>query len=396
MNDLHSPISPNTDLMWPEAGVRLEVNQINNFLIWAAEQNASDIKIQGSEPVRIYVDGLARAVTPYKVENDSADRILTRLYGESGKGLLANKQAIDFSHEIKIDRLKNIRFRVCVAPVTAHGVRTHQTTLRIIPNSAPTFDDLGTEDSIQKAWLAKKGLSFITGETGSGKSTLMAAGTKALLMNGCGEIQSFENPIEFVFNDITCEDSWISQTEIPTQLGSFSEALIVSMRRYPKVIIVGECRDPETIEAAINASQQGSAVYTTSHARTVIATLDRLGNVFPENERDSRSIDVLELLNIVVSQRLELNPQGGRTALKEWLVFDSALVDELIPMGRKQRRPILTDAFSSLGQTMEASALQAYDEGKIYKNTLLSILPAQPFQVVVPSQGMGTPSEVGS
>lgn len=374
----------NINLQWPQAGHRFEINLVSDLLKWAAEQGVSDIKIEGGQPVRIYVDGLAYAVTPYKIDSHVADRILSDLYNETGKGLIADRSAIDFSHQVKLDRYNSLRFRVCVVGTTARE-RTHEFTLRLLPTKAPDFEELNIERPIVDALLDKKGLNVVTGTTGSGKSTLLAACTRSLLMNGCGQIQSFENPIEFTFHDIELPHSWITQTEIPTQIPTFLEALVVSMRRYPKVLIVGECRDKETIEAAINATQQGSPVYTTSHTRTVLDTIDRLVNIFPGSERDSRSIDIAKLLNIIVSQRLEINPQGGRTALREWLVFDESLIETLIRTDRNKWHFVLNEAFEHSGQRMQISAQEAYDENRIDEATLKSILPRSRPTFVIPN-----------
>ncbi|WP_419901137.1 type IV pilus twitching motility protein PilT [Kiloniella sp.] len=394
MNSLiqHAPkqkAAQTPNFVWPKAAHQFDLSLISDLLKWSAEQGVSDIKIEGGQPVRIYVDGLAYAVTPYKIDVHQADQILTEIYNETGKGLIANRSAIDFSHQVKVDRFKSLRFRVCVVGTTGRE-RTHEITLRLLPEKAPDFDEISTEIPIRKALLNKRGLSLITGETGSGKSTLLAATIRALLYSVCGQIQTFENPIEFVFHDIDLSHSWITQIEIPTQIPTFLEALKVSMRRYPKILVVGECRDKETIEAAINAAQQGSPVYTTSHTKTVLDTIDRLVNIFPGPERDSRSIDIVKQLNIIISQRLETNPNGGRTALKEWLCFEHDLVDELIRTHRSKWHFLLREAFSSSdqNQTMQTSAQVAYDKGLIEQSTLLSILPPRPLQVSVTQEGM--------
>ena len=121
----------------------------------------------------------------------------------------------------------------------------------------------------------------------------------------------------------------ISQTEIGTQLKTFHDGIESGMRRKPDIILIGEARDPETIDSSILASQTGHLVYTTSHTNGVAETMKRLINVFPENERQAKLMDLVDSMKMVIAQRLLKTVDGGRCAIKEFLVFDKPVKDIL-------------------------------------------------------------------
>ena len=199
------------------------------------------------------------------------------------------------------------------------------------PGDPPTLDELRIEEEIVDALEACTGLNLVTGVPGSGKSTLLAAGTRRLLEMGAGRIQSYEAPIEFVFDGVeTGGASLMSSSEIPRHFEDFADGLRASLRRRPAAVIVGEARDRETVEAAVNAADFGIAVYSTTHTIGVANTIRRLLSEFPEDERDERGAALIDMLNLVVTQVLVPNPKGGRTAIREWLVFDTGLKVELV------------------------------------------------------------------
>ena len=194
----------------------------------------------------------------------------------------------------------------------------------MLPGKPPSFSELGTEDDIVAAWDLCKGLTLVTGVPGSGKSTLLAAGTRHLLERGAGRIQSYEAPIEYVFDGIATDTALMSSAEIPRHFPSFAEGLRSSLRRRPSAVIVGEARDRETVEAVVRAADYGIAVFSTAHTIGVAATVRRLLAEFPAHERAERGAALIDAMTLVVTQVLLPNPKGGRTALREWLAFEAA------------------------------------------------------------------------
>src|SRR5262249_186992 len=155
-------------------------------------------------------------------------------------------------------------------------------------------------------WAPRQGIVIITGPTGSGKTTLLAAGNRMLLERpqGCGKMLTYEAPIEYTYDGIKSPRSLVAQTEIPRHLPTFAHGIRNSLRRKPEIIVVGESRDRETINAAIEAAQTGHAVYTTTHTTGVAATIQRMLSTYEMNEREERAIALMETLRLIVTQAL--------------------------------------------------------------------------------------------
>ena len=182
----------------------------------------------------------------------------------------------------------------------------------MLPGRPPTFADLGIEDGIVRSWELCKGLVVVTGVPGSGKSTLLAAGTRHLLERGAGRIQSYEAPIEYVFDGIAAQTrALMSSAEIPRHFPSFADGLRSSLRRRPSAVIVGEARDRETVEAVVKAADYGIAVFSTAHTIGVAATVRRMLAEFPAHERAERGAALIDAMTLVVTQVLLPNPKGG-------------------------------------------------------------------------------------
>ena len=188
--------------LWPEAAHGFPPGRLDAFLLWAAERGASDIAFQTGSPAYIEVDGALRRATCAALDGVVLGRLCEQLYDATGEGILRAGRAIDCSHAVALSRGVFRRFRCNLAPVQAAGGFAVNITLRVLPGAPPSFEDLGVEEDIAAAWDLCRGLTLVTGVPGSGKSTLLAAGTRRLLERGAGRIQSYEAPIEFVFDGI--------------------------------------------------------------------------------------------------------------------------------------------------------------------------------------------------
>ena len=259
-----------------------------------------------------------------------------------------------------------IRFRCNLSPFRCGTGSASTSRCRLLPGDPPTLNELQIEAEIVAALEACTGLNLVTGVPGSGKSTLLAAGTRRLLETGAGRIQSYEAPIEFVFDGVeTGGTSLMSSSEIPRHFESFADGLRASLRRRPAAVIVGEARDRETVEAAINAADFGIAVYSTTHTIGVANTIRRMLSEFREEERDERGAALVDMLNLVVTQVLVPNPQGGRTAIREWLVFDAELKAGLLDMERRLWPRRISEALGEKGQGLVAQAELVAAEGLV-------------------------------
>ena len=352
---------------WPEAAHGFPPAGLDAFLLWAAESGASDIAFQTGSPAFIEVDGALCRATGAALDGVVMGRLCERLYDATGEGILRSGRGIDCSHAVARGRGVFQRFRCNLAPVQAGGGFAVNISLRVLPGSPPSFGDLGVEEEIAAAWDMCRGLTLVTGVPGSGKSTLLAAGTRRLLERGAGRIQSYEAPIEFVFDGIGGESqaAMMSSSEIPRHFPTFAEGLRSSLRRRPAAVIVGEARDRETVEAVVRAADYGIAVFSTAHTIGVAATIRRLLAEFPEPERAERGAALIDAMTLVVTQVLLPNPKGGRTALREWLLFDAPLKAALLDSPQAAWPARIAEALDKTGNDLARAAERAYREGRI-------------------------------
>ena len=351
---------------WSPGEHVFRVEQLDDFLRWAWGERASDVSFQTLAPALIEVDGRVRQATEGLLDSTTLQQIARAVARDTADGILRSGRAVDCGHAAGIRRGEEIRFRCNLSPVQVRHSFGINITMRLLPGDPPTLDELQIEDEIVAALEACTGLNLVTGVPGSGKSTLLAAGTRRLLETGAGRIQSYEAPIEFVFDGVeTGGRSLMSSSEIPRHFVSFADGLRASLRRRPAAVIVGEARDRETVEAAINAADFGIAVYSTTHTIGVANTIRRMLSEFREEERDERGAALVDMLNLVVTQVLLPNPKGGRTAIREWLVFDAELKAELLDRERRHWPRRISEALREKGQGLVAQAEAVAAEGRI-------------------------------
>ncbi len=235
------------------------------------------------------------------------------------------------------------------------------------------MSDLNIEQEIRDAWAPRQGLVVITGPTGSGKSTLLAAGNRMLLERprGCGKMLTYEAPIEYVYDSIQSPRSLVSQTEIPRHLPNFAHGVRNALRRKPEIILVGEARDRETINASIEAAQTGHAVYTTTHTLGVANTVQRMLSTYEMEEREERAVALMETLRLIVTQALVARIGGGRCGVREWMSFPDALREKLMDMHFTKWPNEIQRAIPQFGRTLENSAARAFESGQIDRRAYL-------------------------
>ena len=353
------------NLLWPDAGHAFPAAGLDAFLLWAAERGASDVSFQTGSPAFIEVDGVLSRATGAVLDGLVMERLCARIYADTADGILRSGKAIDCSHAVACARRRFRRFRCNLSPVLAGHRFGINITMRVLPDNPPTLESLGIEPEIAEAWDLCRGLTLVTGVPGSGKSTLLAAGTRRLLERGAGRIQSYEAPIEFVFDGIGGSGALMSSSEVPRHFPSFAEGLRSSLRRRPSAVIVGEARDRETVEAVIRAADFGIAVFATAHTIGVAAAIRRLLAEFPADERHERGAALIDVMTLVVTQMLLPNPKGGRTAIREWLAFDGALKAALMESPQERWPGLIAAALQRTGNDLATSAELAFAEGRI-------------------------------
>ncbi|MAE52053.1 MAG: ATPase [Micavibrio sp.] len=352
---------------WPDEPNRFVEDYVDPLILWCVKQGSSDISIQSDRPVYNEIHGVLYPATFRKLDAADMAVFLTKIYGPEAMARLASGRDLDVSYEIRPDRYSRIRFRVNITAILSRGRDAAQITMRVLPSEPPTMKDLSIETEITDNWSPRQGIVIITGPTGSGKSTLLAAGNRMLLERprGCGKMLTYEAPIEYTYDTINSPRSLVSQSEIPRHLPDFASGVRNALRRKPEIILVGESRDKETINAAIEAAQTGHAVYTTTHTMGVASTVQRMISVYDMEEREERAIALMESLRMIVTQALVPREGGGRIGVREWMKFPDEVREKLMDMSFTKWPNEIQRMLNQYGRSMERSAEIVYEEGKI-------------------------------
>lgn len=353
--------------------VRFTPTHLNLLLAHCHKLSASDINFQTGNPVFAEVYGRLLRVTNRKLSNTEVGEILNSIYGPNGTTQILSGYDVDTHYEFHPTRAERYRYRVNGTGCMVEGHEGIQITLRSIPTTPPKLADLGLEPEVLKAIDPYQGIVYVTGATGSGKSTLLASIIRELAEreDGHRKILTYEAPIEFVFDEIQMPNSMVSQSEIPRHLPSFAAGVRNALRRKPRLILVGEARDPETISAALEAALTGHPVYTTLHSNGVAETMRRLVTSYPADERHGRTIDIVETVRLAIWQQLVPTIDGKRVALREYLVFDEKIRDILLDSDLDQVTAVTRRLVKEYGQPMVIDAKRKYDAGiisdRVYK-----------------------------
>lgn len=355
------------EFLFPQEPIRLTIDNADQILIHCVKHGASDITFQTNEPIIAEIYGKLRKVTRRKLSNTEVGEILNSIYGPNATAVIMSGKDIDTHYEIKPSRTERYRFRINGTGCQVEGHDGIQITARTIPTDPPTLDSMELSQSILDALKPEQGVVYVTGATGSGKSTLLAAIIRDITEDAEShrKVLTYEAPIEFVFDNVEKISSVVSQSEIPRHLPSFAAGVRNALRRKPRLILVGEARDPETISAVMEAAMTGHPVYTTLHSNSVAETIRRLVISFPPEERQGRTIDIIETVRLVISQRLVPTVDGKRVALREYLVFDETVRDILLETDVLNITNTVRKLVREKGRTIVADAHEKFSAGII-------------------------------
>jgi len=318
--------------------------KIDSLFKYMIEHNASDLHLSvGSKP-QIRKHGELEEINCKVFTEEILKDILFEILTEEQKKIFTEKKDLDFAYEIQ----SVARFRANYFSQK----RGLGAVFRVIPTQILTVEELGLPEQILKLAKLNRGLVLVTGPTGSGKSTTLAAIIDFINKNRREHILTIEDPIEFVHHNKGC---LINQREVGTHTESFANALRAALREDPDVILVGEMRDLETIELAITAAETGHLVFGTLHTSSAVKTVDRIIDAFPTAQQAQIRTMLSESLKGVVSQQLlkRLN-KSGRVAAIEILFINVALAN-LIREGKTYQIP-------SMAQMAKADGMQLLDQ----------------------------------
>ena len=335
---------------------------LDDILIQARGAGASDVHVSVGIPIKCRIHGTlqnldntisTRADTKALVEQMIPNRLIGE-FNETGEA--------DFSYAIRGQG----RFRVNV--FKQRGSLAF--VIRLINTEIPNPEDLGLTSSVIELTKKKRGLVLVTGPTGSGKSTSLAALINRINENYSHHIITLEDPIEYLH---VHKKSIVNQREIGMDTDNYANALRAALREDPDVILVGEMRDLDTIATAVTAAETGHLVFSTLHTIGAAATIDRIIDVFPPHQQPQIRLQLATLLESVISQQLLKTADGkGRVAAFEILHANSA-IRALIREGKSHQIPSMIQTSRKIGMiTMDDSIYELYQQGRVTKEEAIT------------------------
>jgi twitching motility protein PilT len=314
---------------------------IEAYLAYMVEHGASDLHLSAGETPMLRLHGeMVRVVGAKETSSEEAARLLFQLMPPRYKQEFEESSDTDFAHEIP--GLARFRCNVFADRKGPGGV------FRIIPSKIPTAEDLGLSKAMLDLCFLSKGLVLVTGPTGSGKSTTLAALIDYVNKNRTDHIITIEDPIEFVHQNQRC---LINQREVGVHTQGFKRALRAALREDPDIVLVGEMRDLETIAIAIETAETGHLVFGTLHTSTAPSTVDRVIDQFPADRQSQIRVMLSESLKGVISQTLLKKKTGGRVAAHEVLIGVPA-ISNLIREGKTFQIPSIMQTSRKIGMIM--------------------------------------------
>ena len=334
---------------------------IQDVLINAKEQGASDVHLNVGIPPVFRLNGkLIKSQFPV-LEAEDVQEIINNILNERQKKLFEKDKQFDFAYEIP----DVSRFRI---NVFYHRLGK-AAAIRLIPTNIMSIEQLGLPEIVASFAKHNRGIVLVTGPTGSGKSTTLAALIDIINTNRYEHIISIEDPIEYIHKHKNCV---ISQREIGDHADSFASALRVALREDPDVILVGEMRDLETISMALRAAETGHLVFSTLHTNSAAETIERIINAFPAHQQAQARLQIAGTIEAVIAQTLIPTADGlGRVAAAE-LMLATPAIRNLIRDEKIYQIPSTIQISRKMGmQSLDQSLKDLLMEGKISREEAL-------------------------
>ncbi len=338
--------------------------QVNDLLTAMVKSGASDLHFKAGSPPLMRINGQLIPAKYNKLTAKDTEFIANALMTEDHRAKFSHTNDLDLSYSIpQLTRFRcNIfRQRGSVAIV-----------LRIIPMKIPAIDELGLPASIRTLALEHRGMVLVTGVTGSGKSSTLAAMMNEVNNTRRAHVLTIEDPIEFLYTDKMAS---INQREVGADATDFPLALRAALRQDPDVILVGEMRDPETISIAMKAADTGHMVFSTLHTTNAAKTIDRIIDYFPPHQQQQVRFQLASNLRGIISQRLMKRMDGkGRVVACEVMVNTSTISEYITEPGSTARiLDAIEEGRQQYGmQSFDQAILELHNQGVIDQETALA------------------------
>ncbi|MFZ2452771.1 MAG: type IV pili twitching motility protein PilT [Methylobacter sp.] len=333
---------------------------ISELLAFSVKNKASDLHLSAGLPPMIRVDGDIRRINIPALDHKEVHALIYDIMNDKQRRDYEEFLETDFSFELP----GVARFRVNAFNQNrgAGGV------FRTIPSKVLSLEDLNAPKFFEELCKKPRGLILVTGPTGSGKSTTLAAMVNYINQNDYAHILTVEDPIEFVHESQKC---LVNQREVHRDTHGFNEALRSALREDPDIILVGEMRDLETIRLALTAAETGHLVFGTLHTTSAAKTIDRIIDVFPAAEKDMIRAMLSESLQAVISQTLMKKIGGGRIAAHEIMVGTSAIRNLIREAKVAQMYSAIQTGRKDGMQTLDQNLRELVDKGLVNAKTAM-------------------------
>ncbi len=335
---------------------------IDQYFKYLVEAGGSDLHLSEGQPPKIRVNGTISAISDENLEGQAFKNLLAEICDPQAFQKYLEEGDLDFAYEMD----ETSRFR-CNYFKQQHGLGA---VFRLIPTKIATLEELGVPTVVKEFAHMRSGLVLVTGPTGSGKSTTLAAIIDYINSNQARHIITVEEPIEFVHPN---KKSIVTQREVPLQTPSFADGLRASLREDSDIVLVGEMRDLETISLALTAAETGHLVFGTLHTTGAAETIDRIVDSFPTNQQAQIRTQLASTLICVISQLLlKRIDKKGRVAAFE-VMISTPSIQALIRDGKTFRitSDIQTGAKYGMN-TLDSHLIQLYNQGKISYGDLIT------------------------
>ncbi len=333
---------------------------LNKLLFSLIQHNGSDLHIKSGHGVRMRINGVLHKVEFPNVTRENVINLLKETLRGRFEEFVRDKE-IDFSYKLNED----FRFRANAF----FQVDGPSIVFRVIPLKIPTIKELGLPEVVYKFAQMERGLVLVTGITGSGKSTTLAAIINEINNTKAKHIITIEDPVEFIHKD---KLSLINQRSLGEDTLSFARALRAALREDPDVILVGEMRDKETIETALHAAETGHLVFSTLHTLDAKETINRIIGIFPPEEQTRIRLVLASVLQGVISQRLVPTVDNKRVAAMEILIATPRIRDMILKGEDQQIKDALEEGKKVYGtQSFDQHLIDLVLSGKISEETAL-------------------------
>ncbi|MFW5909823.1 MAG: type IV pilus twitching motility protein PilT [Thiohalospira sp.] len=336
--------------------------EIADLLAFAVRNNASDLHLSAGLPPMLRIDGEVRRTNQPELDAEAVQEMVQATMTEDQRREFQERWEIDFSFELpEVARFRANVFQQGRGPGAAY---------RVIPAEVSTLEELKAPEILARVAGYPRGLVLVTGPTGSGKSTTLAAMVDHKNRSERGHILTIEDPVEFVHQPHRC---LVNQREVHRDTHGFSEALRSALREDPDTILVGELRDLETIRLALTAAETGHLVFGTLHTSSAAKTIDRIIDVFPAGEKGMVRSMLAESLQAVVAQTLLPRVGGGRVAAHEILTGTSAVRNLIREDKVAQLYSTIQTGQGQGMQTLDQALQQLVQQGVIERETARSV-----------------------